>query len=225
MTDNIDSCYKCKHVVPDTEKNKLIRCNTCSKNIHMNCNKMTGKNKVYFVNNPEKFDCRSCMTCNICLKLVASNHKGILCDLCNRCVHAKCKKFNHNDPLKHQNDENLQFFCSLCLRNSLPTLDLNDQEFDFTMKGIKYPEDSNIILTEKQLELTRKINNAIANGSHHNKNDDDDVDDEFPNIIDCKYYTIDSFNKQKFSTNGYFSLLHLNIHSVQFHIDELRPTL
>ena len=44
-------------------------------------------------------------------------------------------------------------------------------------------------------------------------------------MIDCKYYTIDTFNNQKFKKRTFFSILHLNIHSVAFHIDELRLTL
>ena len=203
----------------------LIRCNTCNKKVHMKCNKTAGRKIEYFINNPGEFNCRSCMTCSICLKLVASNHRSILCSLCNKWIHAKCNKFGHSDFSNYRENENLQFFCSLCLRDNLPTLDLNDNEFHLTMKGINYSEEFNnindIFLTEKQLELTRKINDAVSKGTDYDNEDDDDC----RNSINCKYYTIDSFNKQKFKANNYLSLLHLSIHSVEFHIDELRPTL
>ena len=189
----------------------------------MKCNKTAGKMIEYFINNPDEFDCRSCMTCSICLKLVASNHRGILCSLCDKWIHAKCNKFGHSDFSRHCENENLQFFCSSCLRANLPTLDLNDNEFHLTMKGINYSEEikdiNDIFLTENQLELARKINDAISKGTDYDNDDDNE------NSINCKYYTIDSFNKQKFKANNYFSLLHLNIHSVEFHIDELRTTL
>ena len=225
MTDLLDSCYKCRLTLTDTGKHKLIKCNTCNKNIHMKCNKTTGKKIEYFTNNPEEFDCRSCLTCKICQKIVASNHRGILCDLCNNWVHAKCNQFEKSDFSKFQADENLQFFCSPCLRDNLPTLGLNDNEFYLTMEGVNYPEEiditNDIFLTEKQLALTRKINDAIKNGIDYDSEDDDECSDS----IDCKYYTIDSFNKQKFNSDKYFTLLHLNIHSLEFHIDELRPTI
>ena len=86
-----------------------------------------------------------------------------------------------------------------------------------TMNDINYSEEPNdlsdIFLTDRQLELTKKINAAIAAGSNYD--DDDGMD-----MVDCKYYTIDSFN-----TNKNFSILHLNINSIEFHIDELRITL
>ena len=225
MTDLLDSCYKCTLTSSGTGKHKMLRCNTCYKNIHMKCDKTKGKKIEYFIDNPHEFDCKSCLTCKICQKIVASNHRGILCDLCNKWVHPKCNKLEKSDFLKFQEDENLQFFCSLCLRENLPTLDLNDKEFYLTMEGVNYPEETNItndiFLTEKQLDLTKKINDAIRNGMDY----DSDDNDECSSSIDCKYYTIDSFNKQKIDSDKYFSLLHLNIHSVEFHIDELRPTL
>ena len=149
MNDNIDPCYKCTKVLPGTiDRNKLIKCNTCSKNIHIKCNKTTKKKMDYVLNHLDEFDCRSCLTCNLCQKLVAGNHRGILCDLCNKWVHAKCNKLEQRDFQKFQDDNSLHFLCSLCLRDTLPTLYLN--EFHLTMKGIIYSENldiNNITLT------------------------------------------------------------------------------
>ena len=218
-----DSCYKCSQNLPvSADNNKLIRCNTCNKNIHFKCNKTTRKKLDYYLRNPSTFDCRSCLTCNICQKLVAENHRGILCSLCNKWVHAKCNKLDQQDFSKHQSDQNLQFFCSICLRDTLPTLDLSDHEFHLTMKGINYTvEPSEIFLTDRQLALTRKINEAISKGAEL----DEDDEDESLDMNDCKYYSTDAFNKQNFNSGNYLSIFHLNIHSVQFHIDELRTTL
>ena len=95
------------------------------------------------------------------------------------------------------------------------------------MNGINYSEEPNdlsdIFSTYRQLVLTKKINAAIAAGSNYD--DDDGIDNENMDMVDCKYYTIDSFNDQKFNTNKNFSIRHLNIHYVEFHIDELRITL
>ena len=95
------------------------------------------------------------------------------------------------------------------------------------MNDINYSEEPNdlsdIFLTDRQLELTKKINAAIAAGSNYD--DDDGIDNENMDMVDCKYYTIDLLNDQKLNTNKNLSILHLNIHSVEFHIDELRITL
>ena len=44
-------------------------------------------------------------------------------------------------------------------------------------------------------------------------------------MIDCKYYSIDSLNDQKIEVDKYFSIFHLNIHSVEFHIEDLKIVL
>ena len=185
-------CYKCTKVLPATiDRNKLIKCNTCSKNIHIKCNKTTKKKIDYVLNNLDEFDCRSCLTCNLCQKLVAGNHRGNLCDLCNKWVHAKCNKLEQRDFQKFQEDDSLHFFCSLCLRDTLPTLDLNDNEFHLTMKGVNYSENidiNNITLTEKQLELTKKINEAVSRGLAYDNEDDNNGTD----FVNCKYYTVES---------------------------------
>ena len=43
--------------------------------------------------------------------------------------------------------------------------------------------------------------------------------------IDCKYYSIEEFNGKRYNSIKNFSILHLNIHSLEFHIDELRIAL
>ena len=64
------------------------------------------------------------------------------------------------------------------------------------MKGINYSEDHNyfhkVHLSEKQLEMTKRINEAVEKGIDYDTDDGDDC----AHPIDCKYYTIDSFNKR-----------------------------
>ena len=43
--------------------------------------------------------------------------------------------------------------------------------------------------------------------------------------IDCKYYNMNEFSDAKFNDSKSFSILHLNIHSIQFHIEDLRVIL
>ena len=225
MTDTELSCYKCKTHNSTTNNNNIMKCNTCKSWIHLKCNKFSKKQADFFLNNPEEFDCRSCLTCKICNKLVALNHRGILRSLCQHWTHVKCNKLDQTDFTNYVNDKSQHYFCSPCLKEALPVMSLNDNEFRLTMNGINYSDDKvdvdNVCLTDKQIELTNKINEALAKGI------DFDDDDSSPNIdmIDCKYYTIDSFNNQKFNDDSSFSIFHLNIHSVEYHIEELRVVL
>ena len=41
----------------------------------------------------------------------------------------------------------------------------------------------------------------------------------------CKYYSIDEFSRSKFNASRSFSIFHLNIHSIQLHIEDLRIIL
>ena len=43
--------------------------------------------------------------------------------------------------------------------------------------------------------------------------------------MNCNYYDLDDFCKGKFNAYKSFSVLHLNIHSIQLQIDELRTIL
>ena len=70
--------------------------------------------------------------------------------------------------------------------------------------------------------MIRKINNSISKGFDF---DDGDLDDEDVDIIDCKYYTIEELNAKRYNSLKNFSILHLNIHSLEFHLDELRIAL
>ena len=127
-----------------------------------------------------------------------------------------------------QTNENIQFYCIKCLAETLPLQYLDNNQFDFATKGIDYPDEVNIdeiILSTSQLDMIRKINDAISKGFDvtDDKTDNDNESEVHP--IDCKYYTTDQFNNQKFNSNKHFSLLHLNIHSLEFHIEELRIAL
>ena len=63
-------------------------------------------------------------------------------------------------------------------------------------------------------KLFDRINHAVST----DQNDDDEID----TYIDCKYYGVEDFNKLKIKSEKSFSVFHLNIHSVQAHINDLR---
>ena len=43
--------------------------------------------------------------------------------------------------------------------------------------------------------------------------------------VNCKYYSINDFGKEKFCSSRTFSILHYNIHSIERHIEEFRINL
>ena len=212
------TCYKCKK---DPPQKVLHECKKCNKITHMKCDKTTASEMRHFELHPEDFECKSCSTCRICNRYVASNHHGIECTICEHWTHAKCTGLNDKDYEKYEDDNSLKLHCRKCLRDALPTLDLTPLELKLTMDGLDLPTNvtaEDIFLDDSQLEIIDKINKAIHDGLlTDNDNDDDDI-----SPIDCKYYTLDSFCKQKFNSKKHFSIFHLNVHSIDLHITELQ---
>ena len=55
--------------------------------------------------------------------------------------------------------------------------------------------------------------------------DDDEDGGENLSPLNCNYYDHEEFLKAKFNSSKSFSILHLNIHSIQKHIESLRTLL
>ena len=82
----------------------------------------------------------------------------------------------------------------------------------------------NLAHTGNQKNLFDQLNEAVQqNILDLNSDADNDIDD-MP-ILDCKYFSIDEFRHQKFNPKKSFSIFHLNIHSIDLHIEELRVAL
>ena len=71
--------------------------------------------------------------------------------------------------------------------------------------------------------MNEALNRGLNLNFYDDKADTDNANDENP--IDCKYYTIEQINEKKTNSIKYFSILHLNIHCLEFHIEELRTVL
>ena len=59
----------------------------------------------------------------------------------------------------------------------------------------------------------------------NNDIDDDDNEDNIEINMNCKYYGTEDFIQSKFKEEKHFSVFHLNIHSIERHIEELRVVL
>ena len=74
-----------------------------------------------------------------------------------------------------------------------------------------------------QQNMFDKLNTEID--EYNNRADINESETDINQTICCNYYNPDEFNKCKFSSSKNFSLLHLNIHSIQLHIDELKTVI
>ena len=80
--------------------------------------------------------------------------------------------------------------------------------------------------SQPQLEVLDRFNAAINNITFDLNEENNIIENE--NIIppaNCKYYTIDEFHTQTFNSDKHFSILHLNISSIEYHIEEFRIVL
>ena len=118
--------------------------------------------------------------CLVCDKPVATNHKAVYCDLCDKWVHIYCNNICKNTYQKLKKDNN-PWFCKLCLRMEVPFSSLNNTEFSRLLNGKS-------ILPKKELKATpiifEKLNNFTENEN-----------------MACKYYSNEDFNKKLMTTS------------------------
>ena len=183
------------------------------------------------INPEEDFNCEKCRTCKKCHKKIAKNHKKLCCTVCKQHIHIKCNKLTSKDFANlNSNDKQKLFYCIDCTTEIFPFSSLNDNQFYMTAnKGILNSENVqlDLTLTEYQKEVCNNLNTLINNNAFDldTENDTEDVNEEILPAINCEYYTIDEFTSAKFNSAKNFSVLHLNIHSIQRHIDEFRVIL
>ena len=164
--------------------------------------------------------------CSVCGKEVYDWHKAITCDTCEKWVHIKCNKLDKKDHKYHEDNPDAPFNCIKCMENHVPFSKLDNNQFNISVKqGVNYliETDVNYLPSERNQRLFDKINKAIFNNTHNI--DADEEDNDIETNTNCKYYGVEEFTTAKFNSDKTFSVLHLNIHSIQLHIAELRIIL
>ena len=164
-----------------------------------------------------------CLSCN---RNVNWNHKAVQCDVCNRWVHIKCNFLNNNDYIQLQNTDS-PFYCIKCNEENIPFSKLSNKELCISViDGIdNFNEmlDIDFLLPSQNKQIS-ELNEFMQQKFHMmSSNIDNDCDATPP--INCNYYDTDEFRKAKFDSSKSFSIFHLNIHSIQKHIEELKTTL
>ena len=133
----------------------------------------------------------------------------------------------------HQKNPDQHFCCQKCLEN-IPFNVLNDTEFETLIKFdvLETQNGANIRLTPtpSQQRIIDRLKNLIQqqdNAHDHDKDNDyaELPDNDFDKPLSCSYYSCEEFINAKLEAHENFSILHLNIHSIQLHIEELRILL
>ena len=84
--------------------------------------------------------------------------------------------------------------------------------------------------TPSQQKIIDRLKNLIQQKNSNHDHDDQDKygdlpDNEFDKPLSCSYYSCEEFVNAKLQAHENFSILHLNIHSIQLHVEELRILL
>ena len=160
--------------------------------------------------------------CSICSKAVASNHRALFCDCCEKWVHIKC---NSITPAKYnefiEEDEEKPWLCLRCISDAMPYQNLNNLDMflsDVTATDTNEDELEllDVSLGQREKDLIQGISELILINQNLGP---DEV------CHNCEYYEPEKFLKKHFKEIDYFSSLHLNTASLQAHIDELKLVL
>ena len=183
----------------------------------------------------EKMNIESSMlmaTCNICIKRVLNHSYHITCDFCKGTVHLKClPSVNKKDSLYTNRDKSV-FYCSLCLRDIFAYNRLDDGDF---IEVLAESWENHPLVSFETLENQELIFSPFD----LNDNFDNPLHDADPNIQSynnhysgslqaCDYYLENMFNdkiKKSKISNQSFSVLHMNIRSMQKNLGSLENYL
>ena len=153
-------------------------------------------------------------SCNICAKYIRGGAKTVCCTVCNNWVHTKCNSISSSmyDELSKEGSKE-SFFCIKCFNNEMPFGYENDFILNESLTlGLNSPNIENLDFKISRTE--KKLINFLSKTISENND---------PNIQNdlSKYYSIDKLVDKKINKNNYFSIFHLNIHSLQFHKNDL----
>ena len=112
------------------------------------------------------------------------------------------------------------------MEENIPFTKLTNNEFDIFIKhGLNSILDIENTFTSSPTQqiMFDKLNNLINQNSYYTDCDEDDNDEV--KSTNCYYYSTEEYKKAKFKPPTSFSIFHLNIHSIQLHIEELRILL
>ena len=155
--------------------------------------------------------------CKLCKKAVGVKHKAVHCDQCNTWVHIKCNFINKATYKKLQ-QSNDSWFCISCMKENVPYSKLTDEELQCTVAGkstnnISFNSGSALRLNPSwsDNDLYKQLNNIQS--------------DSIEDTNFSKYHDINDLNLATPINDKNLSIFHMNISSLQYHIDDLKQLL
>ena len=155
----------------------------------------------------------------ICSKNVNQNQQAIFCSKCSQWYHRKCSGTSDSEYERLiSEDNNIHWYCIICIIES------NADIFPFGYLSRMELLDLNRIDLPSQLNLlpSYDIRPELQNIPTLN---DFDVDENYIQTIDSKYYDITDFMSLNRSLSKYFALLQTNVRNLAKHFDELQSLL
>ena len=162
--------------------------------------------------------------CPICNKKWRNGQSSIQCSSCSEWVHhnnrSNCSGLTDSEFDIHTNDENKLYSCDKCCAKS------NAKTFTwlpFVDQGVTDQLPKLDVNSMNPLELKTFI--AQCNSIKNLINSDDDEADGITTPVNSKYFDIKQLNSLKLDLPSSFGLFHVNIASLNAHIDDLRSVL
>ena len=233
---------KCQACTKTIAKNhRKIQCHFCNSFIHIKCNRTDTKTYNSIVQNKLLPVCLNChtlykhshhlpdlkpiqpkITCNVCNKTIASNHRKIHCNCCDKQSHVKCNKLDPKTFEKMKLDKTT--LCITCKVENIPFQRIDDIELAAVNKCVNINSELIREISVTSLSL-KKLFNDINSTSNFNSSQPlplkDDNSDEM--MINCKYVDLCKFKPPTNKKN--ISLFHTNIGSLEKHFEELQTVL
>ena len=175
--------------------------------------------------------------CPVCTKPCHSSQNFLQCTECFGWIHhdnrLKCSGLTDAEYDEHINDIYKPFKCDHCISENISKA--NNTIFQTLPYPIecednifgKPPENKrrSDISSMSTSELNKFVKQCKNIESQFNISDNENEDEFFNSMVNSKYYTINELNEIKSDKTSSFRLAHVNIASLDAHIDDLRTVL
>ena len=211
-------CNHCLKPLPLHLRN--ICCFSCNKFYHIKCCNIKSKNHfLTLAENGTPFVCQKCapaprppkIKCNSCKKTMAKGNINIKCHSCKNYFHSKCSGItNEHFSLSPK------WYCNCCSISFLPFSNIDNTRLGLTLKGKSVPDHGNLEV-HPNFSIQTLLDKIPGNITI-------ETDEFLSDSITSKYYTPNEFISSKIRQDT-FSIFHLNIASLSYHIDDLKALL
>ena len=176
-------------------------------------------------------------TCPICFLGWKSGQDSIQCSSCLCWIHhnnyRNCSGLTNSEFSSHIVDVNKQWECDKCICDSffwLPFMHDSDSilldNLNATVTNAnkkKFSNDVNMLISDEDKVFVAQCDSIVNFSDHDVDKVDNDINVTSP--VNSKYYDIKQFNTLKIDSPSSFGLFHVNIASLDKHIDDLKMIL